>query len=185
MTRRLRFLLPAAVLMSLIAAGPAGALDVSRLIAPTSACSGQRDAAAPAAVQERAMRCMTNYARRHARRGRLLDSSKLDASARMKSRDIVRCDSFSHYACGRDFTYWMKRVGYLRASCWRAGENIAWGSGSYGSVRSIFGAWMHSGPHRENILSPGYESFGVGLDVGGLGRYRDAHVWVQHFGEHC
>jgi uncharacterized protein YkwD len=169
----------------LYAATPASALDVSRLIAPPSACDDQRDPDAAPAVQEQAMRCMTNFARRHANRGPLRTSRKLDTSAEMKSRDIVRCDSFSHYACGRDFTYWMKRVGYLRANCWRAGENIAWGSGSYGSVRSVFTAWMHSPGHRDNILSGDYRSFGVGFKVGGLGGYRSAHVWVQHFGEHC
>ena len=185
MTRRILLVLPAAILLVLVAAGSAQALEVSRLIAPPSICAYQRDVDAAAALQERAMRCMTNYARRHADRRRLEDSARLDTSAEMKSRDIVRCDSFSHSACGRDFTYWIERVGYLRTACWRAGENIAWGSAAYGSVRSIFSAWMHSPPHRENILSGGYDSFGVGLDVGGLDGYRDAHVWVQHFGGHC
>ena len=185
MTRRILRLLPAAALLVLVCAGPARALDVNRLIAPPSVCGGQRNADAPASLQERAMRCMTNYARRQDHRRALRDSGRLDTSAEMKSRDIVRCDSFSHSACGRDFTYWIERVGYLRTACWRAGENIAWGSAAYGSVRSIFSAWMHSPPHRENILSGGYDSFGVGLDVGGLDGYRDAHVWVQHFGGHC
>ena len=131
------------------------------------------------------MRCMTNYARRHAGSAALRDAGRLDLSAEMRARDIVRCESFSHSACGRDFTFWIKRVGYLRAACWRVGENIAWGSGSYSSVRSIFAAWMNSPPHRENILSRGYRSIGIGLEVGALAGYRDAHVWVQHFGEHC
>ena len=185
MTRRLLLVLPAAILLVLVAASSAQALNVSRLIAPPSVCAYQRDLDAAATLQERAMRCMTNYARRHADRRRLEDSAKLDTSAEMKSRDIVRCDNFSHYACGRGFTYWMKRVGYLRVACWRAAENIAWGGGSYGSVRSIFSAWMNSPPHRDNILSRSYGSFGVGFDVGGLDGYRNAHVWVQHFGDHC
>ncbi len=167
------------------AAGSAQALEISRLMAPSSACKHQRDRTDPVAVQEHSMRCMTNFARRHVGLARLGDDRHLDQSAGHKAGDIIRCDSFSHYACGRDFTYWMRRVGYLRARCWRAGENIAWGSGSYGTVRSIFRAWMGSPEHRQNILARGYDGLGVGLDIGRLGRYSRAYVWVQHFGDLC
>lgn len=178
-------MLPLAAVLALGAAMPAQGLKVSRLMAPPSACPHQRDADAPVRVQERAMRCMTNYARVRAQRGRFDRLRVLDRSAGFKSLDIVRCDSFSHFACGRDFTYWMKRVGYIRARCWRAGENIAWGSGSYAPVRSIFRAWMHSSGHRQNILSRAYDQFGTGLEIGGLGGYHQAHVWTQHFGDRC
>ncbi len=130
------------------------------------------------------MRCMTNFARTHAGVGQLTNTRSLDRSAARKSRDIIRCNSFSHFACGRDFTYWMTRTGYLPASCWRAAENIAWGSGAYGSPGSIFRAWMNSPGHRENILSPSYSAIGVGLVTGRLEGHR-AHVWTQHFGRHC
>jgi uncharacterized protein YkwD len=49
----------------------------------------------------------------------------------------------------------------------------------------VFNAWMHSAGHRDNILSRSYDQFGVGLDIGGLDGSRNAHVWVQHFGDHC
>ena len=130
------------------------------------------------------MRCMTNFARRHAGLAGLGDAGGSTARPRHKSGDILRCDSFSHYACGRDFTYWMQRVGYIPARCWRAGENIAWGTGALGTVRSIFRAWLHSPGHRENILGP-YRQIGIGLRVGGLDGYGGAHVWTQHFGTHC
>src|SRR4051812_32090498 len=100
-----------AVLAALFAAGPAQALKIHHLLAKPSACAHQNDADAPFAVQEQAMRCMTNYARRHAGRAKLADAEDLDRSAEMKSRDIVRCDSFSHSACGRHFTYWMHHFG--------------------------------------------------------------------------
>ena len=114
----------------------------------------------------------------------LVDADDLDRSAAEKSGDILRCDNFSHYACGREFTYWMQRVGYIPARCWRAGENIAWGTGDLGTVRSIFRAWIHSPRHLENILGP-YSQLGVGLRVGNLEGHSDAHVWTQHFGSHC
>jgi uncharacterized protein YkwD len=162
----------------------ASADDLDRLVAPTIVCADQTDPLAPAAVQEQAMRCMTDFARGQSGLGTLGDLTELDRSARAKSDDILRCDSFSHEACGRSFTYWMQRVGYIPARCWRAGENIAWGTGSLGSVRSIFRTWIHSPEHRENILGP-YSQIGVGLDVGRLVGRNDVHVWTQHFGSHC
>jgi uncharacterized protein YkwD len=182
-----RRLLLALVLLAAAAAAlaaPAGAMEVARLIAPVSACEGQGDAGAPTAVQEQTMRCLANYARERAGLGPLADASDLDRSAHDKSDDILRCDSFSHYACGRQFTYWMERVGYTSASCWRAGENLAWGTGEYGSPGEIFRSWMQSPDHRENILGP-YRQVGIALVVGGLDGEADVHVWTQHFGSHC
>jgi uncharacterized protein YkwD len=174
----------AAVLAAAFLAPGASALDLERLIAPTSACAGQSDPTAAPAAQEEAMRCMTNFARAQMGMGALADVSELDVSAGAKSDDILRCDSFSHEACGRPFTYWMQRVGYIPARCWRAGENIAWGTGSLGSVRSIFRTWIHSTDHRDNILGP-FSQIGIGLDVGNLEGHANVHVWTQHFGSHC
>ncbi len=171
-------------LVAAILAPSAGAMDLERLIAPTDVCADQTDPQAPAAAQEQAMHCMSNYARERAGLGGLGYSDDLDRSASEKSADILRCDSFSHTACGREFTYWMQRVGYIPARCWRAGENIAWGTGELGSVRSIFTAWIHSPEHRENILGR-YDQMGTGLVVDNLGGRSEAHVWTQHFGSHC
>ncbi len=184
MSRRLFTVVPLALLLGLLWSASAQAVSLNALVAPTSKCTGQLDASAPATRQEQTMRCMTNYARAHAGLRRLRDTRSLDISAARKSSDIVGCKSFSHSACGRDFTYWMTRTGFLPSSCWRAGENIAWGSGSYGTVRSIFRAWLHSAGHRENILGRQYGNLGVGFDVGRLAGHT-AHVWTQHFGSHC
>jgi uncharacterized protein YkwD len=173
-----------AAFVSLVVVAPAGAMDLGRLIAPPESCPNQGELNAPAGVQEEAMRCMTDFARQHMGMAGLVDADDLDRSAAEKSGDILRCDNFSHYACGRDFTYWMQRVGYIPARCWRAGENIAWGSGDLGTVRSIFRAWIHSPPHLENILGP-FSQLGIGLQVGNLEGHSNAHVWTQHFGSHC
>ncbi len=153
------------------------------LIAPRSVCPHQAFGSTLRA-QRQAMHCMTDYARRKAGKGGFRDAGQLDRSASGKSKDILRCDSFSHYACGRDFTYWMRQSGYLAASCWRAGENLAWGTGSAGTVRSIFRAWMRSPGHRENILGR-FRQVGIGLRIGVLDGRQATHVWTQHFGSHC
>ena len=113
------------------------------------------------------MLCMTDYARDHDGLGTLSNAADLARSAGKKSGDIIRCDSFSHEACGHQFTFWMQRTGYLAARCWRAGENIAWGTGGQASVRSIFVAWLHSPEHRANLLGR-YSSIGIGLRIGNL-----------------
>jgi uncharacterized protein YkwD len=135
-------------------------------------------------VQEQAMLCMTNYARERFGEGQLETAVELEASARDKSRDILECDSFSHYACGREFTYWIRETGYITSQCWRVGENLAWGTGNFGSVRSIFRAWMASPEHRENILGD-YSQIGIDLMTGTLADSPATHIWTQHFGSHC
>jgi uncharacterized protein YkwD len=176
--------LTALALLGALLAGPAQARRLSALVAPTSACPNQTDLGDSAAVQEQAMRCMTNFARRHDGLGQFGNAAALDRSATRKTGDILRCDSFSHQACGRQFTYWMQRSGYLAARCWRAGENIAWGTESEGTVRSIFVAWLHSPEHRANLLGR-YSQIGIALSVGDLEGHRGAHVWTQDFGSHC
>jgi len=184
MTRKLPIAILVLVLLAALFAGSAQARRLSTLVAPPSACPNQTDLADSAAVQERAMLCMTDFARSHDGLGTLSGVADLAHSAGKKSGDIIRCDNFSHYACGRQFTYWMQRSGYLAARCWRAGENIAWGTGSYSTVRSIFIAWLHSPEHRANLLGR-YSSIGIALRVGNLEGHRAAHVWTQDFGSHC
>jgi uncharacterized protein YkwD len=162
----------------------AASASAASLIAPPGACPGQAKLDAPVAAQERAMLCMANFARGQLDLGALTSNGELEGSAREKARDILRCDSFSHYACGREFAYWIRASGYISVECWRAGENLAFGSGSYGSVRSIFRAWMRSPEHRENILGD-YAETGIDLVTGTLEGFAGTRVWAQHFGLHC
>jgi uncharacterized protein YkwD len=168
-----------AIVLSLLIAPGANA----SLIAPVTTCPNQTGAASSAA-QEQAMRCMTDFARSQVDLGALADSPQLDLSAEDKGADVLRCDSFSHTACGREFTYWMREAGYMSEACWHVGENLAWGIGTYGSVRSIFRAWMRSPEHRRNILGD-YEALGLSRQVGELEGQADTVVWTAHFGSHC
>ncbi len=180
-----RKLLTIAVASGLLAAlAPAGADAASRLVAPASVCPEQGFLGAPAKAQEETMLCMTNYAREQYGEAPLEPNEELEQSARDKARDVVRCDEFSHYACGREFTYWMRSTGYLSSKCWRAGENLAWGIGPYGSVGSIFRAWMRSPTHRENLLG-NFDQIGIDLMVGRLDGLAGTRIWTQHFGSHC
>ena len=177
-------LIAIAVAMLFGPASDAEALSVKRLTASVNACPGQNDSSARPAAQSRVMRCMFNFAREKRGLSRLKSSSQLDRSARRKSGDIKRCGSFDHYACGRDFTFWMRQVGYAR-QCWTAAENIAWGKGKNGNVRSIFVAWLKSPGHRANILSRNYSAVGAGVRKGRFFGNRGSQVWTTHFGSHC
>jgi uncharacterized protein YkwD len=200
MAPKLPFLTAAVLALALAAAPDASAAGVqyqrtaarsalptqpsSSLIAPAATCPNQANASASPEAQLQSMRCMTDFARSQAGLEALDDSQLLDASAQEKATDVVRCDSFSHTACGREFTYWIRQVGYISAACWHVGENLAWGTGAYGTVRSIFQAWMRSPGHRQNILGS-YEDLGLSLKVGDVGGHSGADVWTAHFGSHC
>jgi uncharacterized protein YkwD len=183
MTRRLQTALGVALalLVGALAASPASAAG---LIAPAAACPNQERLDAPAAAQEQTMLCMVNYARQQAGEGELEQTAALVESAEDKARDILACDSFSHTACGREFSFWMRETGYMSVECWRVGENLAWGNAAYGSVRAIFRAWMRSPEHRENILGD-YDQTGIDLRTGELTGAGVTHVWAQHFGSRC
>ncbi|MDX6624266.1 MAG: hypothetical protein QOE75_2198 [Solirubrobacterales bacterium] len=181
MARRTATLLIAA--LALFGATAASA-SAGGLVAPPSTCPGQTKLDASIAAQERTMLCLANFARAQYGLGPLTANAELEGSAREKTRDIFRCDSFSHYACGREFAYWIQASGYLSTECWRAGENLAFGSGTYGSVRSIFRAWMRSPEHRENVLGD-YAETGIDVATGTLEGFGGTRVWTQHFGSHC
>lgn len=126
------------------------------------------------------MLCLVNFARRGAGRPALVGTAGFHLAAVHKSADVLRCDEFSHEACGREFAYWVERF----TDCRSVAENIAWGTGSLGGVREIFEAWMHSPGHRENILGP-YRQTGIALRIGTLEGNSGAHVWSQDFGAEC
>lgn len=169
----------AAVLVAIAALVGSGAADAAAAPCPTAVSLG-----AAAGIQEQAMLCLTNAARAKAGEAALEPAADLTTSAEEKADDLLACDEFSHYACDREFTYWIREAGYLSADCWRVGENLAWGTGEYGSVNAIFRAWMRSPEHRRNILGD-YRQTGIDLEVGMLGGLVGAHVWTQHFGSHC
>src|SRR5207253_7643357 len=112
-------------------------------------CPHQADATASSSLQERAVLCLVNRARSSRGLDPLAAPRSLARAADRKSADILRCDEFSHEACGREFTYWIERRGY--GGC-RWGENIAYGEGAYATPRTIVGLWMPSAGRRRNLL---------------------------------
>jgi uncharacterized protein YkwD len=164
--------LPVALLtlaLALSAAAPAAA-SPKRAPAPERACESA--SAVPKKVNgraiERAMLCFLNAERaRYGLRPLRLDRRLSDASRR-HAADMARKDYFSHDSLsGASFVDRIRGSGYLRgARRWTVAENIAWGSGTRATPRSIGQAWMYSPGHRANILNPAYRDIGVGIAAG-------------------
>lgn len=112
--------------------------------------------------------CLLNRVRaRHGLRPLRLDR-KLSRAARRHSRDMVRRRYFAHDSLdGRSPFDRMRATRYVpRNSSWVLGENIGWGSGSLSQPIALVRAWMHSPPHRHNLLSRHFRDVGIGIARG-------------------
>jgi uncharacterized protein YkwD len=154
------------------AAGIVAALAVLLFSAPSAsaACSGANASASKVSNRTlvRATLCVLNAERARRDLGPLRLNRKLSAAARGHSLAMARDKFFSHDSLGgATFVDRIRRTGYLTgARSWYVGENIAYGSGGRSSPRSIGTAWMHSPPHRANILSKSFREIGIGLALG-------------------
>ncbi len=106
----------------------------------------------------------------------LKESSKLNASAALKVKDMFALQYFEHESPKG------VRVGDLGAEVGYEyiiiGENLA--LGNFASDKALVDAWMASPGHRANILNSHYSDIGVAV---GYGMYQGKNVWlaVQHF----
>jgi uncharacterized protein YkwD len=98
----------------------------------------------------------------------------LQRAARAHSHEMLAANVFRHGAFG-----WRMVEFDVRARI--AGENIAWGTGFFGSPARIVAAWLASPEHRANLLRPSFSRVGVGDLVGAFLGYRDAHVVTADF----
>ncbi len=105
----------------------------------------------------------------------------LTNAARAHSKDMLARNYFSHYTkgSGKGPAQRLKRANY---NCRTYGENIAWGSGSYGSPDYIMNKWMHSDGHRANILNKGFREIGIGTATGTYSGYENSTVYTVDFG---
>jgi uncharacterized protein YkwD len=178
-SRALAVLISAAAVLLGAPAASAPAATTAELLAPTSACPNQSDTTLPVDVQETAMLCMVNFARTASGVPTLATSAQLMDAADRKARDILTCQQFSHTACGLSFTQRITDAGYRYRA---AAENIAYGTGSRGTVRSILTGWLNSSGHKTNLLSSNYRDQGIALASGTLNGATNAKIWVNQFG---
>lgn len=145
-------------------------------------------AAAPGGLTLHDMRtsvlCLMNRVRSHYDLHPLEYNADLRTSASAHSVSMVVHDYFGHEGPGGSVDSRISRAGYLaRVQTFTIGENIAAGGGRSGSPMAIFEAWMHSPPHRENILDPSFRDAGVGVARGDpFGGQAGAATYTVDFG---
>ncbi len=129
---------------------------------------------------EKKMLALHNRARADRGLPRLCVQRKLQKAARAHSADMIRRDYFSHNTRGRTEgpCERIRRYGYRWRQC---AENIAWGSGRYGSPNSRFRTWMNSSGHRANILNRRFREVGIGAVRGTFNGNRGT-MWTVDFG---
>ncbi len=90
--------------------------------------------------------------------GPLKADRRLDAAARDRMRHMEEESFWSHTSPeGMSPFVWIRTRGYDYSN---AGENLAAG---FETTKLLVASWMESRGHRENILSPKYESCGIAI----------------------
>jgi uncharacterized protein YkwD len=158
------------VLLFLAVLGGAGALVVTRAGgddagAQESSCGAVR--LEPAQLGDEGTRrlvlCLLNAERAKRGLGPLARREQLEVASQRHSADMVARRFFEHDTPeGTDPQARMLAAGYPADNAY-TGENIAWAAGNRASPWEIVDLWMHSPPHRENILRPEFTEIGLGL----------------------
>ena len=104
-------------------------------------------------------------------------SSRLRSAAREHSGEMIQGDYFEHDSPTEKFDARIRR--HIDASL--VGENIAWGTGKYGTPQGIVNLWMHSAPHRRIILMGKLRRIGLGVAVGPFQGEQSASVATADF----
>jgi uncharacterized protein YkwD len=101
--------------------------------------------------------------------------ARLARAAEAHTRAMARTGAFTH----GDFTSRMVR---FKVSGPFVGENLAWGSGAYGTSRGIVAAWLRSPEHRRNLLRAGFRRIGLSeVDTPTFHGVRGARVVTADF----
>jgi uncharacterized protein YkwD len=111
--------------------------------------------------------CLLNRIRVHYALHPLAYNEALRTSASAHSVSMVVHGYFGHEGPGGSVDGRISRAGYLSsAGRFVIGEDIGGGDGRLGSPMAVVRDWMHSPPHRENILDPQFRDVGVGVARG-------------------
>jgi uncharacterized protein YkwD len=109
-----------------------------------------------------AVLCLMNQQRALAHRKPLKPSKRLAKAALRHTMSMVAGPFFSHQGPKEPgFASRLKKLKPPFKSS--AAENIGAGTGPYATPAQMVDAWMHSPPHRTNMLSPLYKAAGVGF----------------------
>jgi hypothetical protein len=129
--------------------------------------------------------CLIGKMRRHHGRHALRVRGSLSKAGSRHSGYMRRHRCFSHQCPGEgSLVARIERTRYLPCGCtWGVGENIARGHGRRATPAAIVKQWMHSPPHRSEILSRRLHDVGVGVAWGRPGhRHSRVGTYTADFG---
>jgi uncharacterized protein YkwD len=170
---------PLTALLLVLAAPSGQASDASALQAVASSCGGATTADGDGHSRVEAMYCGINVVRHMYRLGAVRSNAPLNRSALLKADAVRRC-GFSHTPCGMSFSRTFQRAGYAPARAF--GENLAWGQAALGSPLSTLSMWLHSPPHRANLLGRNWRDLGIAYEHGRMFGYDGVSLWVMQLG---
>jgi uncharacterized protein YkwD len=154
--------------------------------AHTSTPRRTRTRSAMAVLEDSVVARMNQIRRRHGLRP-LRYNSRLRAAAVFHSRDMGRRGYFEHDSISGT-PFWRRIERYYPSRgfrSWTVGENLFWASETYGAAFAVR-EWMHSPPHRENILSRDWREVGIGAvyfaNAGGEYRGHSVTILTADFG---
>jgi len=126
--------------------------------------------------------CLINAERRSRGLAPLHQHDGLTLAGARHAKDMVRARYFAHDSrSGDEFDDRIVRTGYTRGVRASIGENLAWGSGTLATPRSIVRSWMRSPGHRRNILGKHYREIGIGV-VRATPGHGDGATYATEFG---
>jgi uncharacterized protein YkwD len=155
-------------LLALVAVLPLSAAQARATKA--TACVAVNDAPTAATIEtaRTATLCLLNNERMTRGRRPLRANLKLQRAADGHSVDMARRNYFDHTSpSGSTFADRIQSAGFkLLDRTYVIAENIAWGQVELATPRSIMNMWMHSPPHRANILDGRLREIGIGIAIG-------------------
>jgi uncharacterized protein YkwD len=139
--------------------------------APAHAACADADVLPDGANLERvraAVVCLGNQERGARGLRPLQGNARLRRAAAAHTADMVRRGYFAHDGSGGgSFVDRILAAGYVsRRDGYALAENLAWGTGALSTPAAVVDAWMHSPPHRANLLGRGYRDAGIGVKLG-------------------
>lgn len=131
--------------------------------------------------------CLLNRERTTRGLAAFRENGILDATSVEHSQDMVKAGYFEHTSPdGRTVQDRLRAAGYARGVNASSGENIAYGVGQKATPAAIVRIWMHSPPHRADILRPAFTEIGIGVVLGAPGvagsKQRDSATYTTDFG---
>jgi uncharacterized protein YkwD len=132
----------------------------------------------------RSILCLLNAERAAKGLAALHANGQLRRAANGWANRMVAGRFFAHEAAHSTPLSRIKKTGYVRGN-WALGENLAWGSGALATPQAIVNGWMHSPPHKANILYAKFRDIGIAIKLGAPGQgLSGGATYVTDFGRH-